>query len=123
MDKAFEGIDGAIANTQKNLANARELFESYLNGVFTRKGEGWVERKLGEVCDKVEYGSSSKSQPEGDIPVLRMGNIQNSMIDWTDLVYTSDPEEIERYLLKKNDVLFNRTNSADRVGKSAIYKG
>ncbi|EDZ96454.1 restriction modification system DNA specificity domain [Limnospira maxima CS-328] len=123
LDEAFEGIDAAIANTQKNLANARELFESYLNGIFTRKGDGWVEKKLGEICHKVEYGSSSKSQPEGDIPVIRMGNIQNNMIDWTDLVYTSNPDEINRYLLQYNDVLFNRTNSADHVGKSAIYKG
>lgn len=40
-DGAFERIDTAIANTQKNLANARELFESYLNNVFSQKGEGW----------------------------------------------------------------------------------
>lgn len=122
LDEAFEGCDRAIANTEKNLANARELFESYLNGIFTQKGDNWVERKLGDVCDKVEYGSSTKSQPEGEIPVLRMGNIQKGSIDWTDLVYTSNPEEIERYLLNYNDVLFNRTNSAEHVGKSAIHK-
>jgi type I restriction enzyme S subunit len=39
LDEAFEGIDSAIANTEKNLANARELFESYLNAIFTRKGK------------------------------------------------------------------------------------
>lgn len=49
LDKAFEGIDAAVANTEQNLANARELFESYLNNVFTEKGKGWVEKKLGEV--------------------------------------------------------------------------
>ncbi|MBL4748448.1 MAG: restriction endonuclease subunit S [Magnetovibrio sp.] len=51
LDEAFEGIDAAIANTQKNLTNARELFESYLNNIFTQKGDGWVEKKLGDVYD------------------------------------------------------------------------
>ena len=50
LDEAFEGIDRAIANTEKNLANSRELFESYLNAIFTQKGDGWLEKKLGDVC-------------------------------------------------------------------------
>ena len=83
---------------------------------------GWIKTKLGDVCKKVEYGSSAKSKPEGKIPVLRMGNIQNGVIDWNDLVYTTDQEEIDKYLLKHNDILFNRTNSAEHVGKTAIYK-
>lgn len=49
LDEAFAGIDAAIANTEKNLANARELFESYLNSVFNQKGESWIKRSLGEV--------------------------------------------------------------------------
>jgi len=51
-----------------------------------------------------------------------MGNIQNARFDWTDLVFTSDPDEIEKYLLRENDVLFNRTNSPELVGKTAIYR-
>ncbi len=51
LDEAFVGIDAAVANTEKNLANTRELFESHLNGVFTRKGDGWVESSLGESCE------------------------------------------------------------------------
>jgi type I restriction enzyme S subunit len=49
LDEAFEGIDRAIANTEKNLVNSRELFESYLNAVFTKKGDGWVENKMGDL--------------------------------------------------------------------------
>ncbi|MBD2083779.1 restriction endonuclease subunit S [Coleofasciculus sp. FACHB-542] len=49
LDEAFEGIDRTIANTEKNLANSRELFESYLNGIFTQKCDGWVEKKLGDT--------------------------------------------------------------------------
>lgn len=123
LDEAFAGINAAVANTEKNLANARELFESYLNAVFTQKGDGWVEKALGELCEKVEYGTSSKSKPVGSVPVLRMGNIQGGKLDWTKLVYTDNPEEIEKYLLQKNDVLFNRTNSPELVGKTTIYKG
>jgi type I restriction enzyme S subunit len=41
LDEAFEGIDQAISNTEKNLANARELFDSFLNKIFTEKGYGW----------------------------------------------------------------------------------
>ena len=49
--KPLRGSRQAVANTEKNLANARELFESYLNAVFTQKGEGWVEKTLGDVSD------------------------------------------------------------------------
>ena len=41
---SFQGISQAIANAEKGLINARELFESHLNSVFTQKGEGWVEK-------------------------------------------------------------------------------
>jgi len=122
LDEAFTGIDKAMANAEKNLTNTRELFESYLNDVFTQKGDGWVEGILGDFCKKVEYGTSSKSKQEGSVPVLRMGNIQNGKFSWDSLVYTDNVDEIEKYLLKNNDVLFNRTNSPELVGKAAIYR-
>lgn len=83
--------------------------------------DGWCWGKLGWMTTGVEYGTSAKSQKEGSHPVLRMGNIQNAKFDLNDLVYTSDKEEINRYLLEKGDVLFNRTNSPELVGKTAIY--
>jgi hypothetical protein len=54
--------------------------------------------------------------------VLRMGNIQGGQLDWTDLLYTSDPVEIRKYRLQPGDVLFNRTNSPELVGKTALFK-
>ena len=123
LDEAFTAIGTAKENAEKNLQNARELFESYLQSVFANPGDGWEEKKLGELCENVEYGTSAKSQKTGKIPVLRMGNIQDSRLDWNDLVYTSDDEEIQKYTLKNNDILFNRTNSEELVGKTAIYKG
>ena len=101
-------------------------FEGKLTNKNVKDGElpkGWKWVKLGEVCTSVEYGSAAKSKENGKVPVLRMGNIQNGKFDWSDLVYTDDEKEIKKYLLKKNDVLFNRTNSAELVGKTAIYKG
>ena len=55
--------------------------------------------------------------------VLRMGNLQNGEIDYRDLVYSSDEEDIAKYSLCPGDLLFNRTNSAELVGKTAIYRG
>ena len=57
LDEAFEGIDRAIANTEKNLANARELFNSYLNNIFTRDEDKWIEKTLGEICEIARGGS------------------------------------------------------------------
>jgi type I restriction enzyme S subunit len=121
LDKAFEGIATAKANTEKNLQNARAIFESHLQ--FILRNKKWKWKTLGDLCDGVEYGSSAKSEKDGKIPVLRMGNIQDGKLDWKNLAYTSDKEEIAKYLLKHNDVLFNRTNSPELVGKTAIYKG
>lgn len=85
--------------------------------------DSWAWKKLGFLTTGVEYGTSAKSSESGLIPVIRMGNLQNGGIDWSDLVYTSDFEEIEKYSLRTNDVLFNRTNSPELVGKTARYKG
>ena len=85
--------------------------------------DGWLWDKLGWMTCGVEYGTGAKSSKAGTHPVIRMGNIQNGRIDWNDLVYTSDAEEIAQYELKPGDVLFNRTNSPELVGKTAVYEG
>ena len=98
------------------------------SGVLTREWQSagsspWKSVRLDEVASSFSYGSAAKSAKAGDVPVLRMGNIQDGHLDWTDLVYTSDPKEIDKYMLVKGDVLFNRTNSPELVGKSAVYQG
>lgn len=55
LDKAFTVIDKAIENTEQNLKNAKDLFQSKLDEVFSRKGEGWKEKKIGNIL-KLEYG-------------------------------------------------------------------
>jgi type I restriction enzyme ecoAI specificity protein len=70
------------------------------------------------------YGTSEKSSRLGKVPVLRMGNInREGGLDWKDLVYSNNEEDIEKFKLLHNDLLFNRTNSSEWVGKTAIYKG
>jgi type I restriction enzyme, S subunit len=85
--------------------------------------DNWLWVALKELSNGFHYGTSSKSNNEGKVPVLRMGNLQNSMIDWSSLKYTNDDSEIKKYNLDAGDVLFNRTNSPELVGKTSIYKG
>ena len=83
--------------------------------------EQWIPINLDKICESFSYGTSSKSMNEGTYPVLRMGNIQNGKLIWSDLKYTSDESEYIKYQLNVGDVLFNRTNSPELVGKTAIY--
>ena len=87
LDKAFEAIEKAKTNLEKNLKNTKELFDSKLNEIFSQKGEGWEEKTLGEVCKTGAGGTPLKSKKEyyenGTIPWLcsgevKQGNIYNS---------------------------------------------
>ena len=77
LDEAFEGLATAKANAEKNLQNARALFESHLQSVFTQRGPGWVEKKLGdetllEIIDGdrgANYPNGSDFQDEGYLPL------------------------------------------------------
>jgi type I restriction enzyme, S subunit len=84
LDEAFAAIATATANAEKNLANARELFESELNRVFTQQGDGWIERTLGEMSRDFGRGKS-KHRPRnaeflygGNYPFVQTGDIRNS---------------------------------------------
>lgn len=90
---------------------------------FSELPYGWIWSHLGVCSTGPEYGTAAKSSTQGKVSVVRMGNVQNGRIDWNNLVYTSDEEEIAQYSLLPGDVLFNRTNSPELVGKSAMYRG
>lgn len=84
--------------------------------------ESWEWTTIGDFTGDLKYGTAEKSLPEGRVAVLRMGNItRDGSIDYADLVYTNNELDIEKYLLKEGDILFNRTNSSEWVGKCAIY--
>ena len=84
---------------------------------------GWKKVKLGDILTAVDYGTAAKSDAIGKYPVLRMGNLENGYLVWDDLVYSSSEDEYAKYELEKGDILFNRTNSRDKVGKTSIYRG
>jgi type I restriction enzyme S subunit len=86
--------------------------------------ETYVLASLGESAVMLEYGTSKKcaTDPTIGVPVLRMGNIQDGKLDFSDLKYCSVDDEIIRLMLEPGDLLFNRTNSPELVGKSAVYQ-
>ena len=80
LDEAFAGLATAQANAEKNLQNARALFESHLQSVFTHRGKGWVEKPLSELCD-IKHGFAFKGEfftNKGDYVVLTPGNYYES---------------------------------------------
>jgi type I restriction enzyme S subunit len=114
-------IKQALTSTQKS--NIKNIYSYREQRDPSELPEGWRYVTLDKLCESFQYGTSSKSMKTGKIPVLRMGNLQNGEIDWNDLVYTSNEKEIEKYKLQPGDVLFNRTNSPELVGKTSIYRG
>lgn len=125
----FASCHSEGAERPKNLAQDRLREESETlrftqgDNDNNRLPESWIVTPLKNLSEGFQYGTSAKSQKSGKVPVIRMGNIQNGKIDWTDLVYTSNIDEIKKFHLKQGDVLFNRTNSPELVGKTGIYRG
>ncbi len=114
LDEAFAGIDTAIANTEKNLANARELFESYLNSVFTKNDSAWGKVRLEAVCEKITVGHvgsmASRYKPEG-VPLLRSQNIRPFHVDMNKVVFIDEGfhKELKKSTLQPGDLGIVRT--------------
>jgi type I restriction enzyme S subunit len=87
LDEAFDGIATAKANAERNLQNARALFESHLQSVFTQRGEGWVDRTLDQVC-LVERGSSPR-------PIKNYFTTKRDGVNW---IKIGDTEEGGKYV-------------------------
>ncbi|WP_256899397.1 restriction endonuclease subunit S [Vibrio diabolicus] len=133
LDVVFLKLEMALSRLEKvpsllkrfrmsvlSAAVSGELTEEWRDA---NNSDDWEHVSLKEVGKGFNYGSSAKSKKEGIVPVLRMGNLQEGKLDWANLVYTSDENEIEKYKLESGDVLFNRTNSPELVGKTSIYRG
>jgi type I restriction enzyme S subunit len=118
LDEAFAGIDAAVANTEKNLANARDLFESYLNAVFTQKGEGWVEKTLVKLTDKIGSGATprggQKAYKQKGISLIRSLNVYDRHFNENKLAFIDDEqaEKLSNVVVEKGDVLFNITGAS-----------
>jgi type I restriction enzyme S subunit len=90
-----------------------------------RNPKCWPLVQLGTMVESCNYGTSEKASTSGTYPVLRMNNITyQGEIDMTDLKYMElSKDKVNRYTVRDGDILFNRTNSADLVGKTAVYRG
>jgi type I restriction enzyme, S subunit len=84
LDEAFEGLATAKANAEKNLQNARALFESHLQSVFTQRGPGWKQKTLEEIATTFGRGKSKhrpRNEPKlygGKYPFIQTGDIRNA---------------------------------------------
>ena len=123
VDQAFEGIDRAIANTQNNLTNARELFESYLNAIFTQKGDGWKEKKLGDIATFRNGLNFTKNSKGGAIKIAGVKDFQNNFWLQEDqlesVIIDGELKEID--ILRKGDILTVRSNgNKELIGRCIL---
>lgn len=118
-DPDAESVESAIA--AHSARRARPSREEPVRLDLPELPDSYVVATLGQVADLIEYGTSKKCDSGPGVPVLRMGNIQNGGLDITDLKYCRQDIEIERLILEDGDLLFNRTNSPELVGKSAVF--
>jgi type I restriction enzyme S subunit len=98
LDEAFAGIATAQANAEKNLQNARELFESHLQSVFTQRGKGWVEKTLEICCDQIFAGGdvpkdrlSQERTPKYSVPIFSNGEKDDGLYGFTDVARVTKP--------------------------------
>lgn len=107
LDKAFNDIAAAKANTEKNLQNARALFESHLQRVFTQRGDKWVNRTVSEISKHSLGKMLDKAKNKGDLKrYLRNINVRWFAFDLADVLKMHFlPNEIDKYTAVKGDVL------------------
>ena len=86
--------------------------------------KGWAIKTIGELVTEVRYGTSNPAVEGGRYPYLRMNNLTyDGHIDLSDLKYIDVPnKDLEKCVVRKGDILFNRTNSIDLIGKTAVFE-
>jgi len=128
LDEAFISIDKAKKNAEKNLANARELFDSYLNGIFKRSicgdakscvsTDGWEEKKLGEVTTKIGSGATplggKKSYKSKGISLVRSLNVHDNKFKYKNLAFIDEnqADSLSNVIVESNDILLNITGAS-----------
>jgi type I restriction enzyme S subunit len=118
LDEAFAAIDKAKANAEQNLKNAKELFESYLQGVFEKKGDGWAEKPLINLTTKIGSGATprggQKSYKTEGISLVRSMNVHDSEFRKKNLAFIDEQQAkaLDNVTLQENDVLLNITGAS-----------
>ena len=121
LDEAFSAIAKAKENAEKNLLSARELFESYLNRVFTQQGTGWKEKPLEDFAEDIATGPFGSLLHKSDYitggtPIVNPVNIEGENIVPNESKTISDKkkQELEGYILNENDVVIGRRGEMGR---------
>lgn len=122
LDEAFDGIATAKANAEKNLQNARALFESHLQKVFTERGEGWGEMRLGDVVSRLTNGYVGPTRgiyQDTGIPYLLARHVKNNRLIFDGKTFISDEfnQKNKKSILKANDVLLVQSG---HIGHAAV---
>lgn len=126
LDEAFVGLATAKANAEKNHQNARALFESHLQSVFTQRGKGWVEKRLGDVCGFVRgpFGGSLKKSifvPQGYAVYEQQHAIYDQFNDIRYFINETKFREMKRFELLPNDLIMSCSGTMGRV--AIVQKG
>jgi type I restriction enzyme S subunit len=126
LDEAFDGIATTKANAEKNLQNARALFESHLQAVFTQRGEGWVEKTLGdesllEIIDGdrgVNYPKASDFHDEGHCLFLNTKNVRPDGFDFESTMFITAEKDgqLRKGKLKRDDVVLTTRGTIGNIG-------
>lgn len=120
LDAADAAIQAAEAVLAKLRVERAALHRSLV--ALDAPGAGWSTSTLGDLVAGAEYGISSALSDHGAVPVLRMMNLKDGAIDLSDLKY-SDSADARGLLLRPGDILFNRTNSMEHVGRTSLWRG
>ncbi|HPS29578.1 MAG TPA: restriction endonuclease subunit S [bacterium] len=118
LDNAFESVSIAKNNAEKNLKNARELFDSYLQSVFAHPGEDWEEKKLGEVTSKIGSGATPRGGNESykteGISLIRSMNVHDRYFKEKNLAFIDEKQakDLNNVTIEEKDVLFNITGAS-----------
>ena len=128
LDEAFAEIATAKANAKKNCQNARALFESYLNKVFTERGEGWVEKRLQDVCEKITDGTHQTPKYfDSGVIFLSSRNVTSGVIDWENIKFIDEQQHVElhkRVAPRIGDILLAKngtTGVAAMVDRDVVF--
>lgn len=122
----IEEIDKIKLVLQRLISRYDELVKSRFVEMFGNIGSNskqWTTGKISDVISDVRYGTSKPAVPGGRFKYLRMCNITNDgHLDLSDLKEIDlDEDDIEKYVATRGDILFNRTNSGDKVGKTCVF--
>lgn len=127
LDEAFEGIATAKATAEKNLHNARALFESHLQSVFTQWGKGWVKKRLEEVLvvqPQNGWSPPAANHADSGTPVLTLSAVTGFVFRPQKIKFTSAATDSRaRYWVRNGDFLITRSNTPELVGHVAIASG